>query len=261
MDNIDENPRENPILSSDQSEKVEAIVQSPEAQEDFLKNQEANQQNHGQPEAEGIKEASAELKEHQMEDDSEPRFQLEKLIENEECKPEKMPQKAEEKLEMENVKHECNIREIQSNVQHEKKTKVDLNEPDEVITLNCPGPRVTEMDDVDDLETIHLSINQQLRIDDLPDLEDIEPEDFMTVLSSSQQVSKPKIVILSDSEDEKNGDLEPIASFQPSKKEVQNEATDKIFPLLNMKREDKPEPLLFQPEVVSTKHILIEELD
>uniref|UniRef100_A0A8C6SJA0 Dynein assembly factor 1, axonemal n=1 Tax=Neogobius melanostomus TaxID=47308 RepID=A0A8C6SJA0_9GOBI len=211
VDTTDENPEENQNMSSQQNEKVEAFVQSPDAREDFLQSQEDDQQDNGQSESSN--------------------------------------------------------REIQSHVQQEKlqhlqKTE-DLNEPG--VTLNCPGPQVTEIEDVDDLETIHLSINQQLCIDDLPDLEDIESEEFMTSFTSSQ--SKPKIVVLSDIEDEHVGEeSELIERFEPSTNKLQIEATDKIYSLLEMKCVDTAEPLLFQPKVAPSKHVpeprcLIEELD
>uniref|UniRef100_A0A8C6SHC7 Dynein assembly factor 1, axonemal n=1 Tax=Neogobius melanostomus TaxID=47308 RepID=A0A8C6SHC7_9GOBI len=268
VDTTDENPEENQNMSSQQNEKVEAFVQSPDAREDFLQSQEDDQQDNGQSEAEDIKEASVEMKEDQMEGESEHHFQLENITEHEEMNPGKMPQKAEEKLKTENdIKHESSNREIQSHVQQEKlqhlqKTE-DLNEPG--VTLNCPGPQVTEIEDVDDLETIHLSINQQLCIDDLPDLEDIESEEFMTSFTSSQ--SKPKIVVLSDIEDEHVGEeSELIERFEPSTNKLQIEATDKIYSLLEMKCVDTAEPLLFQPKVAPSKHVpeprcLIEELD
>lgn len=275
VDTADENPRENEKLSSEQSEKVEAFVQSLDAQEDFSQSPEHRQLDNGKPKPEDINETSVEMKQLKMEDDRGHHGQLENLIEKEEINPEKLAKKDEEILETENeIQYESNNREsytVQSNVKPYKKqplqTKEVLTEPDEDILLNCPGPQVTEMGDEDDLETIHLSNNQQLCIDDLPDLEDIEPEDFMTALTASQHVSKPKIVIMSDNEDEKAGEeSEPIASFAPQKNDMQTKVKDKIFPLLEMKCEDPVEPLLFQPKLVPTKHVpaprcLIEELD
>uniref|UniRef100_A0A3B4AHT5 Uncharacterized protein n=1 Tax=Periophthalmus magnuspinnatus TaxID=409849 RepID=A0A3B4AHT5_9GOBI len=90
-------------------------------------------------------------------------------------------------------------------------------------------------------------------------LEEAEPEDFITVLSS-QPMSKPKIVVLSDTEDEKFGS---VASFEPSKNELRGEPKEKSFALLELECVDTPEPLLLQTESVTNKAstCLIEELD
>lgn len=76
-------------------------------------------------------------------------------------------------------------------------------EPDEVASLCVPGPLVTELEDPEQLETIHSPFQQSLHIDDLPDLEDVDAEDF-TELFSSQQAIKPMIEVLSggDGEDQ-----------------------------------------------------------
>ncbi|XP_023207389.1 dynein assembly factor 1, axonemal [Xiphophorus maculatus] len=72
----------------------------------------------------------------------------------------------------------------------------DLSEEDELVPLHGPGPLVTELEDEEQLETIHLPINQSLRIDELPDLEDVDTEDF------HQQDFKPKIEVISGDGDE-----------------------------------------------------------
>lgn len=71
----------------------------------------------------------------------------------------------------------------------------DLSE-DELVSLHGPGPLVTELEDEEQLETIHLPTNQSLRIDELPDLEDVDTEDF------HQQDFKPKIEVISGDGDE-----------------------------------------------------------
>ncbi|XP_075956294.1 dynein axonemal assembly factor 1 [Anarhichas minor] len=69
-------------------------------------------------------------------------------------------------------------------------------EADEVVAAHGPGPLVTELEDADQLETIHLPPHRSLRIDDLPDLEDVDTDNF-TAMFSSQQVYKPTIEVIS----------------------------------------------------------------
>ncbi|XP_070986236.1 dynein axonemal assembly factor 1-like [Oncorhynchus clarkii lewisi] len=67
-----------------------------------------------------------------------------------------------------------------------------------VIVEHGPGPMVTELEEREDLETIHLEPRPPLRIDDLPDLEDVNVEDpDSTCIFSSQQVFRPKIEVIS----------------------------------------------------------------
>uniref|UniRef100_A0A3P9PW02 Dynein assembly factor 1, axonemal n=2 Tax=Poecilia reticulata TaxID=8081 RepID=A0A3P9PW02_POERE len=75
-----------------------------------------------------------------------------------------------------------------------------LSEEDELVPLHGPGPLVTELEDGEQLETIHLPISQSLRIDELPDLEDVDTEDFPGI--SHQQDFKPKIEVISGDGDE-----------------------------------------------------------
>ncbi|XP_029492875.2 dynein axonemal assembly factor 1-like [Oncorhynchus nerka] len=76
-----------------------------------------------------------------------------------------------------------------------------------VIVEHGPGPMVTELEETEDLETIHLEPRPPLRIDDLPDLEDVNVEDpDSTCIFSSQQVFRPKIEVISGD----NNDVDPI---------------------------------------------------
>lgn len=74
-------------------------------------------------------------------------------------------------------------------------------EADEVVPAHGPGPLVTELEDAEQLETIHLPLHRPLRIDDLPDLEDVDTEDF-TATFSSQEAFKPKIEVMSGGTDQ-----------------------------------------------------------
>ncbi|KAM4742577.1 dynein axonemal assembly factor 1 [Anableps anableps] len=75
-----------------------------------------------------------------------------------------------------------------------------FSEADELVSLHGPGPLATELEDEEQLETIHLPISQSLRINELPDLEDIEIGDLAGI--SHQQVFKPKIEVISGGSDE-----------------------------------------------------------
>ncbi|KAM9853497.1 dynein axonemal assembly factor 1 [Aulostomus maculatus] len=83
-----------------------------------------------------------------------------------------------------------------------------------------PGPLVTELEDVEQLETIQLPPLQTLRIDDLPDLEDVDTEDFS---ETSQQAFGPKIEVISESsiEEEAAGkQSESIACLSPGRSSI-----------------------------------------
>uniref|UniRef100_A0A1A8J324 Dynein, axonemal, assembly factor 1 n=1 Tax=Nothobranchius kuhntae TaxID=321403 RepID=A0A1A8J324_NOTKU len=75
-----------------------------------------------------------------------------------------------------------------------------LTKVEDLGTAHGPGPLVTELEDEEQLETIQLLTNRPLRIDDLPDLENVELEGFTE--SSSQQVFKPKIEVISGGSDD-----------------------------------------------------------
>ncbi|KAM9545050.1 uncharacterized protein ACWYII_036151 [Salvelinus alpinus] len=75
------------------------------------------------------------------------------------------------------------------------------------IVEHGPGPMVTEVEETEDLETIHLGPRPPLRIDDLPDLEDVDVEDPDSIcIFSSQRVFRPMIEIVSGD----NNDVDPI---------------------------------------------------
>lgn len=253
-------------LSSEQSEKIKVFVQdSLDAHEEFLQNEQANQLDNEDLDELDNEQASVELKGDQLEKDdtiNNPE------TENDEVNPEKLAQK-EEKRESGNVNIES--QRMEKTAEHVNRqplrAKEAQPESEEVLTINGPGPLVTEID-VDELETIHLPPDRQLCIDDLPDLEDAEPDnnDFMTV--SSQQVSKPKIVVLSDNEDESTQEhIQSTPGFDSSKNGLfLSESATKAFPLLDLEGGDVTETIMFQKKMVKTKQVaaprcLIEELD
>ncbi|KAG7265970.1 hypothetical protein CRUP_022675 [Coryphaenoides rupestris] len=66
------------------------------------------------------------------------------------------------------------------------------------MTASGPGPLVTELEEAEPLETIHLKLQQPLCIDDLPDLEDVDTEDEdFTGFLFCKTGSRPKIQIIS----------------------------------------------------------------
>uniref|UniRef100_A0A3Q4M7E9 Dynein axonemal assembly factor 1 n=1 Tax=Neolamprologus brichardi TaxID=32507 RepID=A0A3Q4M7E9_NEOBR len=72
-----------------------------------------------------------------------------------------------------------------------------LPEADDNVPVHSPGPRITELQDAELLETIHLPpASRSLRIDELPDLEDVDTEDFNAAFSC-RQAFKPKIEVIS----------------------------------------------------------------
>ncbi|XP_070303494.1 LOW QUALITY PROTEIN: dynein axonemal assembly factor 1-like [Salvelinus sp. IW2-2015] len=84
------------------------------------------------------------------------------------------------------------VRELQIRGEYETTTTPELRAP---------------LEETEDLETIHLGHAQPLRIDDLPDLEDVDVEDPDSIcIFSSQRVFRPMIEIVSGD----NNDVDPI---------------------------------------------------
>nr|XP_020456042.1 dynein assembly factor 1, axonemal [Monopterus albus] len=137
---------------------------------------------------------------------------------------------------------------------------------DEVAPVHYPGPLVTELHplDVKQLETIHLPLHQSLCIDDLPDLEDVDTEDF-TAMVSSQQVVRPKIEVISGSSDESLGsESEVTPMFSPNKSSLFTEVSNNSSSLLYPEDCVVLEPQIFKPvgkSKSSPSSCLIEELD
>ncbi|XP_053176122.1 dynein axonemal assembly factor 1 [Scomber japonicus] len=147
-------------------------------------------------------------------------------------------------------------------------------EANEVVKAHVPGPLVTELGDAEQLETIHLPPPSSLFIDDLPDLDDVDTDDF-TALISSHQAHKPKIEVISvgSDEDESTGDQSDSISFSgPYKNSVFlrsacNKSNANDSSLVYPEHGDALEPQNFEPlaklktNQISPPHCLIEELD
>ncbi|KAK0150606.1 Dynein assembly factor 1, axonemal [Merluccius polli] len=122
-----------------------------------------------------------------------------------------------------------------------------------VMTASGPGPLVTELEEAEHLETIHLQPHQPLCIDDLPDLEDMdtEGEDFTGFLAY-QEGSRPKIQIISADDDDEDTAVafeaasisSPALLFNKSDRNPLFDASKRGLPLVDAGAEDAtmPEP-------------------
>ncbi|CAL8361814.1 unnamed protein product [Merluccius merluccius] len=149
-----------------------------------------------------------------------------------------------------------------------------------VMTASGPGPLVTELEEAEHLETIHLQPHQPLCIDDLPDLEDMDTEDEdFTGFLAYQEGSRPKIQIISADDDDNDDDEEdtavvfeassissPPLLFNKSDRNPSFDASKRGLPLVDAGAEDAtmPEPFRGSNPNQNAKHSprrLIEELD
>lgn len=87
----------------------------------------------------------------------------------------------------------------------EKEEEEDLQLPREPLVTTAPsetlgpGPLVRDVEDVDELETIFLSLKKSLRVDDLPDLPELEAPPS---LFSTEQALTPNMGVVSCSDDD-----------------------------------------------------------
>lgn len=142
-----------------------------------------------------------------------------------------------------------------------------------------PGPLVTDMEDVDDLETIFLSLKNSLRVDDLPDLPELEAPPS---LFSTEQAHTPNMGVVSCSSDDDDDDevdslsrvvpafaleREPAFTLAPDTKPLCCKAASRVYPededLLELRPQSifgataKARPLI----APSRPSCLIEEID
>ncbi|XP_062328057.1 dynein axonemal assembly factor 1 isoform X2 [Osmerus eperlanus] len=135
-----------------------------------------------------------------------------------------------------------------------------------------PGPMVTELEEAELLETIHLDTRPPLRIDDLPDLEDVE-DPKTTCAFFSQWESRPKIEILSGDDEDPKRCLPATPTSEPEPHQLFFRVCDNapITPSTNPMVALDPDAgnATEQPQVESQlnhepscrPHCLIEELD
>ncbi|XP_008292757.1 dynein axonemal assembly factor 1 [Stegastes partitus] len=224
------------ILASSEEKKIEAFVKDClDANEEFLQ----SQSNQGPNEHLESEQRGEVLQTEQLEKDDKDQSEIEQAVreEKERVNPEEPAQEqegTEEKiLETEKVQdnkqqnQSSGIQLMRNEAEREKfenkqpLIRAPLPEADKVVPVHGPGPLVTELEDTE-LETIQLPLNRELCIDDLPDLEDVETEDFPARFSS-QQVFKPKIEVISGDSDEEEpteNQSDGISTFGPERKSL-----------------------------------------
>lgn len=143
---------------------------------------------------------------------------------------------------------------------------------DEVVSAHGPGALVTELEDEEHLETIHLLPSRSLRTDDLPDLEDVDTEDLTEMFL--QQAFKPKLEIISGGHDEEELNVNQsrgISTSRPDGKasflmkvcKESDGVSDKSSSLVYPEDEDTlpHQPKCKTNQSSSSQRCLIEELD
>lgn len=142
-----------------------------------------------------------------------------------------------------------------------------------------PGPLVTDMEDMDELETIFLSLKNSLRVDDLPDLPELEAPPSLFSLEQTHTPNMGVVSCSSDDDDENAVDnlsrvvpafaleREPPFTLAPETKPPHSKAASLVYPededLLELQTHSifgataKPRPLI----APSRPSCLIEEID
>lgn len=278
--NTPETPCEEP-----QEEKIQAFVQDTlDAHEEFLQSQTTRGPNEHYEHLEAEQLGERSQNESLEKDDRE--YVRE---ENPEQTAQQDESEAGEMLEKEQVEDNqqpnqlCRIQLVENEAEREQCEKKQhplvwaaRPEAGEVVRAHGPGPLVTELGDAEQLETIHLPPPHSLFIDDLPDLDDGDTEDF-TAAFSPHQVFKPRIEVISGSrdEDEPSGNQsERSPSFGPDRNSMflmsgcKKSTADTSSSLVYPEHGDAPEPLICEPvakyktnQISSPPRCLIEELE
>lgn len=103
-----------------------------------------------------------------------------------------------------------------------------------------PGPLVTDLEDVDDLETISLSMKSSLCVDDLPDLPELEAPPSFDALQQPLTSNMGVVSCSSDDEDEADSlsrvvpafafEREPPFALNPEPKPAHSKASSLVYP-------------------------------
>ncbi|XP_047449610.1 dynein axonemal assembly factor 1 [Mugil cephalus] len=105
---------------------------------------------------------------------------------------------------------------------HSVSKQAPLPEVNDIVETHGPGPLVTELEEAEQLETIRLTPSCSLHIDDLPDLEDVDVEEYAEMFPS-KQAFKPKIEVISggsDDDEEAWNQSKSISTFSPHNKSL-----------------------------------------
>lgn len=255
-------------LSSSKTENVKAFIQdSPDADEDVQCQISNHQVDKNEANGRDVKAEVLEndLFDRENEDQSKVKHETErKVLENSVQDGEILQTDVGEEHEKKLMKNEENKR---SENTEPLQVWPGLQDTDEVVSLHGPGPLVTGLEDEEQLETIHLPVNRPLRIDELPDLEDLDEGDFTRI--SSLQIFKPKIEVLpgdSDEETPAGNQSEGISSSDHQEKSLFlisgcNKSTGLSHTSSLVEDEDSHHPEMKTKRPSSVKRCLIEELD
>lgn len=150
----------------------------------------------------------------------------------------------------------------------DKQNGSEMNKEHKQPALIRSSLLLTELEEEEQLATTHLLMQRSLRIDDLPDLEDVDVEAF----TSPQHVIKPKIEVISGGSDEEEAaGIQSDATFSnPDKNSFSISSSNKsagLFgPSSSLVYPEDEETFFLQPiskakQSPSTQLCLIEELD
>ncbi|XP_076000572.1 dynein axonemal assembly factor 1-like [Genypterus blacodes] len=269
------------ILGSTQADEIHALVQDTPAHADFFERQSAQ----GPDEGEHDGKQGEELVSYQQEMDPPNQLEIQQpaIDEEEGLNPEWKGEEKKKKEQLEVPQQQSQTSKVEPQRAQPEATllpPVRAAPPEShQVTAHTAGPLVTELEDTEHLDLIQLPVSRRpLRIDDLPDLEDVDTEDqISTALLSSQQAFKAKIEVISGDGDEDEPtryqseatstfDLEAKSLFSMGgcSSSVCNHQSVLEYP----ENEEAPEPLLFEPVEKSKAtqgacppRWLIEELD
>ncbi|KAF7656500.1 hypothetical protein LDENG_00040120 [Lucifuga dentata] len=311
---IPKGPREEKhtqILSLSQEDKIQSFVQnSLDAHEEFLQRKSIPEPDEGNLGSENLQEEQqgeglvTEQQRNGDQDQSEMKQpvideiegvnpeQSDKQLAEEESKAREMLEKeqCEDTQQQNHTEFVRNTERDQTSTVELKREECEKQQPpfsraspsvsDKVITARGPGPLVTELDDTEHLDVIHLPPYRPLCIDDLPDLEDVDTEDQnFTALFSSQQLFKAKIEVISGGSDEDKPigyQSEATPYFGPDTNSLlrdgnsSDEVCNNPSVLLDPEDGNALRPLVFEPvgksktiqsDKSSLTRCLIEELD
>ena len=205
---------ETQILPSSKGEMIQTFVQDClDAHEEFFQSDSTlGMNNEHQPNCEhqeAEQQPGQALQREQLEKDDQEKSEMKPVTEEKEGFNPEQESFAGEMLETEKVEddkqNEANLSELLEKKQPPLVRAAPPEVEEVVPAAHGPGPLVTELEEAEQLETIHLPPHapRSLRIDDLPDLEDVDTEDFSGIFSSQ----RPKIEVISGggNEDESEG--------------------------------------------------------